>query len=62
MEATERQDFLATPFCQQALRLRVWDDDGKRGDWQPASTGAALRDLKALMTRLHASRAASKTR
>ncbi|EHR69826.1 putative HD phosphohydrolase [Burkholderiales bacterium JOSHI_001] len=49
MGAAECEHFLATAFSQAALRLRVWDDQGKRSDWQPASTGAALAQLKALM-------------
>jgi phosphonate degradation associated HDIG domain protein len=49
MAAAESEQFLATPHCQAALRLRVWDDQGKRSDWRPDSTGAALAELKALM-------------
>jgi predicted HD phosphohydrolase len=49
MGAAESEQFLAAPFSQAALRLRVWDDQGKRKDWQPASTGSALSELKALM-------------
>ena len=49
MGTAESEQFLATPFSREAMQLRVWDDQGKRSDWRPGSTGAALAELNALM-------------
>lgn len=59
MTVQEQQDFLADPFADDAVRLRVWDDTGKLGEWQPASTEEALTQLQALMQRVRAAREAA---
>ncbi len=57
MSIAEATAFRAEPFHDDALRVRTWDDLGKRREWQPASTEAALQDLNLLMRRVLAKQA-----
>ncbi len=58
MSVAEASAFRAERFHDDALRVRAWDDLGKRREWQPASTESALQDLDALMRRVLAKPAA----
>ena len=44
--------FEALPHAQDALRLRVWDEEAKRPHLHPASTDVALTALQDLMDRV----------
>ncbi len=49
MSESESLAFRATPWAEDALRLRSWDEAAKVADWQPASTEVALQELALLM-------------
>ncbi len=49
LDASTRETFLTQAYAPQSLRLRAWDDAGKREGWQPTSPAAAMEALHALM-------------
>ncbi len=49
MSAREAAEFMAGPLAHDALRLRLWDDAGKRPDWGPDTFGKAMDELRRLM-------------
>jgi phosphonate degradation associated HDIG domain protein len=55
MNAEEAVAFRASPWADDALRLRSWDEAAKRADWQPETTQGALLELAQLMALLNVS-------
>lgn len=49
MAADQQEWFRRQPHADDALRLRAWDDAGKRADWHPADDESALCELAALL-------------
>jgi len=54
MDGDEALAFRGGRFAEDALRLRAWDERGKRPDWKPDSDDAALAELAELMSRVQA--------
>lgn len=49
MDAYEQQVFEQMPLHGHALKLRAWDDEGKRLGWFAATTNHALAELSSLI-------------
>lgn len=52
MDTEQAIAFRALPHADEALRVRAWDDLGKRAEWRPESDEAALAELRALIERV----------
>jgi predicted HD phosphohydrolase len=52
MGPTESAAFEAEPHFVDAVKLRVWDDLGKKAHWFESSREVALDDLAQLMRRV----------
>ena len=52
MDTYEQHLFEQLAFHRDALRLRTWDDEGKRQGWFAPSPEAALAELGSLMTQV----------
>lgn len=52
MDVYEQQLFEQLAFSRDALKLRTWDDEGKRQGWFAPTSEAALSELAALMAQV----------
>jgi phosphonate degradation associated HDIG domain protein len=59
MDREETLAFRALPHAEDALRVRTWDDLGKRAEWRPRDDEAALGELRALIARVQHDAAAT---
>ncbi len=49
MSLEECKKFQASPYANDAQRLRAWDDQAKRQDWHSSGSPAVLEELHGLM-------------